>query len=271
MKKIFVSILISCSILTTVDAATLVPSLTAQIAKQEQINTKNAYTTRLAEQANKRAEARNKLLAIRNKKLGTSTISVTSIASVPSIATSISSTTRPSLQIAQTSHIPSPSWVDMSRVRSAWVGWYNSVRQSEWLASYIYDIRLDSTAYDWNQVFASGKGLNHHRRSPWDSYYNFAVIDQWFMTRGINPKIVSRAKHTENVGYGSYSCNSGDCTDSLIRSIRSTFDFFMSEKGRSYDAHYRSIVQPNFSKIGLSVIVVPGEQRYYLTVHYITE
>jgi hypothetical protein len=97
------------------------------------------------------------------------------------------------------------------------------------------------------------------------------VIDSWFIARGVNPKIVSRAKHTENVGYGYYSCSQSDCTDTLIASIRSTYDFFMSEKGKAYDAHYRSIVQPNFSKIGLDVIVVPSERRYYLTVHYITE
>ena len=57
----------------------------------------------------------------------------------------------------------------------------------------------------------------------------------------------------------------------MIRSIRTTFDFFMSEKGKAYDAHYRSIVQPNFSRIGLDIIVVPTEKRYYMTVHYITE
>lgn len=45
----------------------------------------------------------------------------------------------------------------------------------------------------------------------------------------------------------------------------------MNEKGKSYDVHYRSIIQPYFTKIGLSIIVVPSEQRYYLTVHYITE
>jgi hypothetical protein len=271
MKAILISILISCSILPSVYAATLVPSLTAQIARQEQINIKNAYTARLAEQANKRVETRKKLLAIKNKKLGTNTISVASVPSVASIATSISSTTRPSLQVAQPSNIPSPSGIDMSRVRSTWLGWYNDTRWSLGIGSYSYDTRLDSTAYDWNQIFMSGKWLNHHRRNIWDSYYSFATIDRWFITRGINPIVISRAKHTENVGYGYYSCSLSDCTDAMIRSIRTTFDFFMSEKGKAYDAHYRSIIQPNFSKIGLSIIVVPNERRYYLTVHYITE
>ena len=271
MKVILISIFISCFIFSSAHTTTLVPSLSTQMQRQEQINTKNAYTKRLAEQANKRAEAQRKLLATKNKKLGTNTISIVSAPSVPSIATSISSTTRPSLQVAQPSNIPYPSGVDMSRVRSTWLGWYNDTRWSLGIGSYRYDTRLDSTAYDWNQVFTSGKGQNHHRRNLWDSYYSFSTIDRWFLTRGINPIVINRAKHTENVGYGSYSCSSSDCTDVLIRSIRSTFDFFMSEKGKAYDAHYRSIIQPNFSKIWLSVIVVPGERRYYLTVHYITE
>ena len=87
----------------------------------------------------------------------------------------------------------------------------------------------------------------------------------------MNPKVINRAKNTENVGYGYYSCNESDCTDELITSIRSTYDFFMSEKGKSYDAHYRSIVQPYFTKIGMDIIVVPSERRYYMTIHYITE
>jgi hypothetical protein len=161
--------------------------------------------------------------------------------------------------------------VDMSRVRSTWLGWYNDIRQSEWLGRYEYDSRLDSTAHDWNIRFAEWSGLNHHRRNPWDSYYDFSVVDQWFIARRIDPRIINRAKHTENVGYGHYSCNSTDCTETLIRSIRSTFDFFMSEKGKAYDAHYRSIIQPYFTRIGLDIIIVPSERRYYLTVHYITE
>lgn len=131
MKKILVSLLISFSILTTVDAATLVPSLTTQIARQEQINTKNAYITRLVEQANKKATTRARMLALKNKQLGTSAISVVNTLAIPSIMTRISSVTRPNLELAQPSSIPSPQDVDMSRVRSAWIGWYNSVRQSE--------------------------------------------------------------------------------------------------------------------------------------------
>ena len=160
--------------------------------------------------------------------------------------------------------------IDISRVRGAWFSWYNTTRNALWLWNYNYDPKLDVTAHDWNISFANEKWINHHRRNPGDSYYDFPVIDAWFTARGITPKVINRAKNTENVGYGYYSCSASDCTDELIDSIRSTFDFFMSEKGKSYDAHYRSIVQPYFTKMGFDIIVVPSEKRYYITVHYIT-
>ncbi len=284
MKKILslyiISILISLS--SIVWATGLQPSLTTQMAKQETINKKNTITNRLAEQAKKRKEAKDRILTLQYQRLAIKNGAKSIAIITQSSATPILTITRPpviapiqhptqSPVISQGANVPTPTNVDMSRIRSTWLGWYNSVRQWEWLGSYSYDNRLDVTAYDWNVEFTKEKWQNHHTRNPWDGYYNFAVIDQWFIDRGINPKIINRTKHTENVWYGYYSCNSSDCTDTLIRSIRSTFDFFMSEKGKSYDAHYRSIVQPYFTKIWLSVIVVPGEQRYYLVVHYITE
>jgi Cysteine-rich secretory protein family len=161
--------------------------------------------------------------------------------------------------------------VDTVRVRTTWLSWYNTTRKSLGRSEYSYDARLDKTASDWNKIFAEGRWLNHHTRTPGDGYYNFPKIDAWFLARWINPKVINRSKHTENVGYGYYTCNQGDCTDELIESIRSTYMFYMSEKGKSYDAHYQSIINPYFTKIGMDIIVVPNEKRYYLTVHYITE
>ncbi len=262
-------------------AAELQASLNMQMSKQEGINKKNTITTHLALQAQKRKDSRDRFLALQYQRLTRKNNTREVPIMTQSSATPILTITRPPVILAiqipktvmvnQSANVPALQNVDMSRVRWTWMDWYNAVRQGEWVATYSYDTRLDVTAYDWNQVFASAKGQNHHRRNSGDSYYSFATIDQWFISRGINPKVINRAKHTENVGYGYYSCHSNDCTDTLIRSIRSTFDFFMSEKWKAYDAHYRSIVQPYFSKIGLSIIVVPEEKKYYLTVHYITE
>lgn len=282
MKQLFSLIIISIllSMVSIAWATGLQPSLNTQMSKQENINKKNDLSTRLRVQAEKKQAAKDKILALKYKQLIKKNLATTpSITSVlqPVAVLAVSRPpliTQPQTQVLlvnQSVNIPVPQNVDISRIRTTWAGWYNSVRQWEWLGTYNYDTRLDATAYDWNIEFAKWQGQNHHRRSPSDSYYSFPTIDQWFIDRGINPRVINRSKHTENVWYGYYSCNSGDCTESLIRSIRSTFDFFMSEKWKAYDAHYRSIVNPYFTKMGLSIIVVPSEQRYYLTVHYITE
>jgi hypothetical protein len=130
MKIILVSILISCSILASVDAATLIPSLTAQMQHQEQINTKNIYTARLAEIANKKAETRARLLALKNRSNKSSPIVVTSAPAKPIIVPASTVIYSP-IVTTQSTNIPTPSGVDMSRVKSTWIGWYNGVRQSE--------------------------------------------------------------------------------------------------------------------------------------------
>lgn len=260
MFKIYISLFISCFIVASAHAADLRPSLGTQMQYQTKLDKKNTAQSQAKErralQEQKKQKNNTKAPKTENKSLAPS-LRIPPVPQIyPSVATSMPS------QI---------SWVDMDRVRSSWVGWYNDTRWALGLKWYTYDARLDTTAHDWNTVFAGWRWQNHHRRSPNDNYYDFPVIDAWFLARGINPRVINRSKHTENVGYGSYSCSSGDCTDSLIHSIRSTFDFFMSEKGKSYDAHYRSIVNPYFTKIGLDIIIVPNESRYYLTVHYITE
>lgn len=277
-RVLFGVILILSSSVSLVSAATpLGPSLTTQMLRQEQVNKKNDLSARLREQERLRQAAKERVQALKNKKnTPNNTGSIIPVINPIQGKTPLSIKHPPEISpiqptIGRLSDIQSPSNINMNIVRATWLDWYNSVRKSEKLNPLSYDIRLHSTAYDWNIELAKGYWKNHHTRNPWDGYYNFTVIDKWFMERWINPKVINRTKHTENVWYGSYSCRSSDCTSSLISSIRSTFDFFMSEKWKSYNPHYRSIIQPYFSKIWLSVIIVPSEQRYYLVVHYITE
>jgi hypothetical protein len=229
--------------------------------KQEAINKENTVFERKYANKMRLAELRAQKW-VPYKKIISNTTS-TSI-STPIVHITSATTSSSSYQSSVTN-------VDMSRVRDTWFSWYNTTRSNLGLGSYTHDPRLDSTSHDWNIEFAKGKWQNHHRRNPNDSYYNFPVIDAWFTARGISPRVINRSKNTENVWYGYYSCSQSDCTDELISSIRSTFDFFMSEKGKSYDAHYRSIVNPYFTKMGFDIVVVPSEKRYYITVHYITE
>ena len=100
MKRIFVSFLISCCVLATVDATPLVPNLGAQIKKQEKINTKNAHTARIAEMVQRNTAAKTKILIIKNRKSTMTTL-------VPSIASKITNTP------VSTQKVVTPSIVQM--------------------------------------------------------------------------------------------------------------------------------------------------------------
>lgn len=269
MKKSIAFIcMLFCISVSSTEAATWVlrPSLSTQMQKQSKINTVNLI-------AEKKAMNLTRLQAIAKKRVtwvqGSVQISTKKVISTP---TAISPTkpivTTSLITVSKPSSVPN---VDMSRIHTTIFGWYNDYRRSLGLGLYLHDPRLDITAHDWNIRFAVGKGQNHHTRNPGDGYYNFPVIDTWFAARGINPIVRNRSKHTENVGYGYYTCTSWDCTDSLIAAIHTTWDFFMSEKWKSYDAHYQTIINPYFTKMWYDIIVVPSEQRYYIVLHFITE
>lgn len=249
-------------------ATSLIPSLDLQMKRQERINIEN----RAFEKKQLNSSKLTALKRLRQTKIyASSSVASRTFEHIQKPTAPIRTEfpySNVNLSYSVNTEIP---WVDMDRVRSTWNSWYTDVRANLGLSGYTYDKRLDRTASDWNEVFAAGNWLNHHRRSPTDSYYNYSKITDWFRARGVVGKLIGGATTTENVGYGYYRCSSSDCTDTLISSIRSTFDFFMSEKWKSYDAHYRSIVQPHFTKIGLAISVIPSENRYYMTIHYITE
>lgn len=163
--------------------------------------------------------------------------------------------------------------VNMNQVRSTWLGWYNEVRGWLGVTPYALDSRLDRTAQIWATVLRDRveyNATNVHKRDLSDGFYDYDKITDWFAQYGVIGVVRNRATTTENVGFWYYSCDDSDCTDELIQAVRGTFDFFMSEK--SYNgAHYRSIVQPNFTKMGISIQVDPSIHRFYIVVHYITD
>lgn len=160
--------------------------------------------------------------------------------------------------------------VDESRVRAAWLGWYNDARADLGLHAYAYDARLDATALEWSGV-AKSRGQISHKRDPKDpAFYNYAAVTSWFKDRGLVFKNVNRVTHTENIGFGYFRCPaSGDCTDALIAGIRDTFDFYMAERFKTNAwerAHYTSVVNARFQIVGLGIVA--DGNKYYLTVHY---
>jgi uncharacterized protein YkwD len=163
-----------------------------------------------------------------------------------------------------------PSNVDMARVRDAWFGWYNGYRAELGLAPYAQDATLDRTAGNWS-YYAVKRGTIDHKRAWQAPYYDYGAIEKWFGNFGVRFENVRGKTYTENIGWGPYSCSDDDCTDELIAAIRSTFDFFMSEKGAAYRPHYNAIVSDAFANMGVSVAIDASAKRYYLTAHFATE
>jgi len=163
--------------------------------------------------------------------------------------------------------------IDILKVKDTWLSWYNDVRKEIWVNPYSYDKKLESSALDWSKTSKNRWEISHKRNS-WDVYYDYNKITSWFKDRWVVCKNIYRATHTENIWWWAYSCKDWECTDELISSIRSTFDFYMNEKWTSYDAHYKSIVHRLFTKIWLWIELEDSwnwKYKYYLTVHYCTE
>lgn len=163
--------------------------------------------------------------------------------------------------------------ININKVKNTWLWWYNNVRKSNWLKPYSYDSRLESSAIEWS-ILAKNRWNISHKRDLKDDYYDYNKITSWFKDIGVVCKNIYRATNTENIWYGSFKCNDWECSEELIKGIRSTFDFYMWEKGKDYDIHYKSIIHKYFTKIWLWIELEDKWNwyyKYYLTVHFCTE
>lgn len=163
-----------------------------------------------------------------------------------------------------------PNNIDMDVVRDTWMQWYNDARAAEGLFAYRYNSQLNRTATNWSEV-AKNRGYMDHKRPGTTAYYDYWAITDWFKNLGLEFKNIYRVTHTENIGWGPYNCNSSDCTQALLDSMRYSFDAYMAEKDQEYKAHYESVMNAYFTEIGLGVSIDESAKKMYLTVHYGTE
>jgi uncharacterized protein YkwD len=159
--------------------------------------------------------------------------------------------------------------VDLQEVQHAWLQWYNAARAAEHLPAYAYDRQLERTAYVWSSR-AAAQGSISHKRPGQTQYYDYAMIGDWFKNLGLQFQNDHRATFTENIGTGYYACAKADCTADMIKAVKTTFDFFMAERAKSYRPHYNSIMNAYFRQIGVGIVVDQASKKYYLTVHYAT-
>ena len=164
-----------------------------------------------------------------------------------------------------------PEEVSLAKIRETWLGWNNTLREKSKLSSYVENETLDKTASFWS-LNAVNKGAISHKRDGQKIYYDYPRMVKWFKGWGVEFKNISRATFTENIGWGYYKCPAtGDCTDNMIKAIRTTYDFFVGEKGKKSRAHYESMMKKDFKKIGIGLALDQKKHKYFLTIHYGTE
>ncbi len=159
--------------------------------------------------------------------------------------------------------------INVQRVQQTWLTWINRVRHREGLADYKLNPFLNASATNWS-AYSVKRGTIDHKRYAGSPYYDYGAIEKWFGKRGMEFANVDGKTFTENIGWGPYRCDAKDCTSSLIAATRTTLDFFLSEKNKSYRPHYNSVMNKNFKEIGIGVAYSNKQNRYYITVHYAT-
>ncbi len=157
--------------------------------------------------------------------------------------------------------------VDIAEVRRVWLSWINKERQKAGLVALLPSPALNDTASLWSKQ-AAQKGSISHKRPGQTVYYDYARMVKWFLGLGVAFANEDRSTFSESIGYGTYKCSVKDCTQELIESMRSTFDFYMAEKGKKSAPHYNSIMNKSFKKAGLGIAINPDQKTYYVTTHY---
>lgn len=160
--------------------------------------------------------------------------------------------------------------VDIQEVRRVWLSWVNALRARQNLPAYRYHRTLNKSARRWSAE-AKATGAITHKRPGQTAYYDFGMLTDWFASMDLSFHLHNGSLHTENIGWGMYRCAGGDCTEDMIDAIRTTFDFYVAEEGKSYRPHWNSMVNPDFTIAGLGISVEEGSGKYYLTAHYGTE
>ena len=169
---------------------------------------------------------------------------------------------------------PSASYADFSidtgKVEKTRLDWTNALRKEQWLTAYVVEPKMTTTATE-RSTTAKNRGYIVHERTPWDWYYNYAKIMKRFADRNIVFQNIWWMTYSESIGYWYISCREGDCTDALIKATKSTWQFYISEKWRKSQPHYKALIQKNFTMMWVGITVDEKTKRYYITVHYGTK
>lgn len=156
---------------------------------------------------------------------------------------------------------PSIDRITMDAIYTSRSSRVQDAREEVQKANYVYDPDLSCTAQKRADDLKSRNiTTGTHRRKPSDAYYDYQKINQRFVDNGF-----SGSAMMESVWRWYYTCTS-DCTQALITSIRTTYDFFMREKKQKWP-HYKSLVSGTYDRMWLGISVDYTKRRYWLVLH----
>lgn len=162
----------------------------------------------------------------------------------------------------------SANHVDSDMIRNTWLTRVNDARAELDRDPYTLDPELTNTAQTWaNYLRDNAITKWTHSRKASDGYRKTSSIVERFAKQGVD---VQAGKFTESNGWGMYRCSADDCNDILVKSIRSTYSFFMSEAKKQWP-HRKSIVSSSYTRLGVGIAVDPETKRYRLVMHVATD
>lgn len=166
--------------------------------------------------------------------------------------------------------------IDNKKVQDSWLSFHNHERKKLWLKNYTINNFLNSTSYEWSKYQSKIWEMSNKRKNT-DIFYNHKNVENWFANRWIYCKAKWWVTVSESIAKYSFKCNDNECSDELIKSIKTIFLLYMDEKDLSYpdNAHYRAITHPHLKYIWLWIKILDKNSdnyyNYYLTSHYCSE
>ncbi len=159
--------------------------------------------------------------------------------------------------------------IDAHKVEREWIWWVNDIRNDAGLSSLKREKVLTNSATS-RSVDLMKKWVADHKRFSNSAYYDYNQITAWFAQHGAVFKNVGWTTHTENIWRARYSCNSWDCTQVAIESMRRIYNYFAAES--SYNGvHWRTMMHPKFEIVGVWFTIDETQRKIYGVMHYGTE